>query len=288
MNKDLEHTQPLPRLSPDGESQKTQLLNVSRVRELEPVEIPRRQSQQEPGQMPGSPARAGYGGMGNSGGFGRPQGGAGGAVPGQAAPQKKRGLMAVLLVACFLVAAFCGAALSGYMSEQQAKKAALDSQQAAASRQMQEADSQQAALSREKARLEEEYQKLLAEQKEAQSAADKLKGQKEQQEKLQKEKSAAGKVLDKITGDAGKQKQEENAVAGREAEARQKLEAISQSVQEAGAAIDEVNAQLDNLDAVRHQAQQVKADVDRAYSENKDAIDAVLHYVTVGLNALFK
>ena len=32
MNKDLEHTQPLPRVSPDMESQKTQLLNVSKVR----------------------------------------------------------------------------------------------------------------------------------------------------------------------------------------------------------------------------------------------------------------
>ena len=77
-------------------------------------------------------------------------------------------------------------------------------------------------------------------------------------------------------------------MAGLEAEARQKLEAISQSLQAAGAAIDEVDAQLDKLNAVRQQAQSVKENVDRAYSENKDAIDAVLHYVTVGLNALFK
>ena len=301
MNKDFEHTQPLPRVSPDMESQKTQLLNVGKVRELEPVEIPRRQQQTDNG---------GYGGAGNM-----PHGdnigingmnsinnmnsmnsingrnGMNMNVPGNP-PQKDRpggrGKMIALLSVGFVVAAFCGAALSGYLSEQQAKKAALDSQHAAATRQLQEADSQQESLSRKKERLEAEYQRLLEEQKAAQSAADKLHGQKEQQEKSQQGKSAAGKVLDKITGDAGKQKKEAESTAAQEAEAKEKLESVSQSVQAAGAALEELDAQLDNLEAMRQQAKSVKADVDRAYSENKDTIDTVLHYVSVGLNALFK
>ena len=298
MNKDFEHTQPLPRVSPDMESQKTQLLNVGKVRELEPVEIPRRQQQTDNG---------GYGGAGNM-----PPGDNTGIngmnsinnmnsingrngmnmnVPGNP-PQKDRpggrGKMIALLSVGFVVAAFCGAALSGYLSEQQAKKEALDSQHAAATRQLQEADSQQESLSRKKERLEAEYQRLLEEQKAAQSAADKLHGQKEQQEKSQQGKSAAGKVLDKITGDAGKQKEEAESTAAQEAEAKEKLESVSQSVQAAGAALEELDAQLDNLEAMRQQAKSVKADVDRAYSENKDTIDTVLHYVSVGLNALFK
>lgn len=298
MNKDFEHTQPLPRVSPDMESQKTQLLNVGKVRELEPVEIPRCQQQTDNG---------GYGGAGNM-----PPGDNTGIngmnsinnmnsingrngmnmnVPGNP-PQKDRpggrGKMIALLSVGFVVAAFCGAALSGYLSEQQAKKAVLDSQHAAATRQLQEADSQQESLSRKKERLEAEYQRLLEEQKAAQSAADKLQGQKEQQEKSQQGKSAAGKVLDKITGDAGKQKKEAESTAAQEAEAKEKLESVSQSVQAAGAALEELDAQLDNLEAMRQQAKSVKADVDRAYSENKDTIDTVLHYVSVGLNALFK
>ncbi len=286
MNKDFEHTQPLPRVSPDMESQKTQLLNVGKVRELEPVEIPRRQQQTDNG---------GYGGAGNmppgdnTGINGR--NGMNMNVPGNP-PQKDRpggrGKMIALLAVGFVVAAFCGAALSGYLSEQQAKKEALDSQHAAATRQLQEADSQQESLSRKKERLEAEYQRLLEEQKAAQSAADKLHGQKEQQEKSQQGKSAAGKVLDKITGDAGKQKKEAESTAAQEAEAKEKLESVSQSVQAAGAALEELDAQLDNLEAMRQQAKSVKADVDRAYSENKDTIDTVLHYVSVGLNALFK
>ena len=166
MNKDFEHTQPLPRVSPDMESQKTQLLNVGKVRELEPVEIPRRQQQTDNG---------GYGGAGNM-----PPGDNTGIngmnsmnsingrngmnmnVPGNP-PQKDRpggrGKMIALLSVGFVVAAFCGAALSGYLSEQQAKKEALDSQHAAATRQLQEADSQQESLSRKKERLEAEYQR---------------------------------------------------------------------------------------------------------------------------------
>lgn len=286
MNKDFEHTQPLPRVSPDMESQKTQLLNVGKVRELEPVEIPRRQQQTDNG---------GYGGAGNmppgdnTGINGR--NGMNMNVPGNPLQKDRpggRGKMIALLSVGFVVAAFCGAALSGYLSEQQAKKAALDSQHAAATRQLQEADSQQESLSRKKERLEAEYQRLLEEQKAAQSSADKLHGQKEQQEKSQQGKSAAGKVLDKITGDAGKQKKEAESTAAQEAEAKEKLESVSQSVQAAGAALEELDAQLDNLEAMRQQAKSVKADVDRAYSENKDTIDTVLHYVSVGLNALFK
>ena len=274
MRKDFEHTQPLPRVSPDMDSQKPRLLNPGKVRELEPVEIPRRQP----------PENSGYGGAGNI-----PPGGNTGIngmnnmsgmnvnVPGHP-PQKERqggrGKMIALLVAGFVLAAFCGAALSGYLSEQQAKKAAMDSQQES--------------LSRKKEQLEAEYQRLLEEQKAARSAADKLQGQKEQQEKQQQDKSPAGKVLDKLTGDAGKQKKEAESTAAQEAAAQQKLEDISQSVQAAGAALDELDAQLDNLEAMRQQAKSVKADVDRAYSENKDTIDTVLHYVSVGLNALFK
>lgn len=298
MNKDFEHTQPLPRVSPDMESQKTQLLNVGKVRELEPVEIPRRQPQPDSGGYGGAgnmpPGdNTGMNGMNNINNMNNMNGRNGmnmnvsGNLP-QKERQGGRGKMIALLAAGFVVAAFCGAALSGYLSEQQAKKAELDSQHAAATRQLQEADSQQESLSRKKERLEAEYQRLLEEQKAAQSAADKLQGQKEQQEKSQQDKSPAGKVLDKITGDAGKQKKEAESTAAQEAEAKEKLESVSQSVQAAGAALEELDNQLDNLEAMRQQAKSVKADVDRAYSENKDVIDTVLHYVSVGFNALFK
>lgn len=298
MNKDFEHTQPLPRVSPDMESQKTQLLNVGKVRELEPVEIPRRQPQPDSGGYGGAgnmpPGdNTGINGMNNINNTNNMNGRNGmnmnvsGNLP-QKERQGGRGKMIALLAVGFVVAAFCGAALSGYLSEQQAKKAELDSQHAAATRQLQEADSQQESLSRKKERLEAEYQRLLEEQKAAQSAADKLQGQKEQQEKSQQDKSPAGKVLDKITGDAGKQKKEAESTAAQEAEAKEKLESVSQSVQAAGAALEELDNQLDNLEAMRQQAKSVKADVDRAYSENKDTIDTVLHYVSVGFNALFK
>ncbi|MBQ5920852.1 MAG: hypothetical protein IIW84_07305, partial [Selenomonadaceae bacterium] len=157
MNKDFEHTQPLPRVSPDMESQKTQLLNVGKVRELEPVEIPRRQPQPDSGGYGGAgnmpPGdNTGINGMNNMNNMNGRNGmnmNVSGNLP-QKERQGGRGKMIALLAVGFVVAAFCGAALSGYLSEQQAKKAELDSQHAAATRQLQEADSQQESLSRKK------------------------------------------------------------------------------------------------------------------------------------------
>lgn len=249
----LEHTQPLPRVSPDMEDQRTQLLNTKKVRELEPIKVVN--PHQEYAENVESKASQG------------------------------KGKMAALLVVGFVLAAFFGAALSGYMSEQQAKKDALDNQHQQATRQLRDADSQKQSLQQQKADLEEKYQNLLAQQKEAQSLADKLKGQQEQQSKTTQDKSAAGKVIDKITGDAGKQKKEAAETDAKASQAQQKLEELNQSVQAAGAAIDEVNAQMDNLDSMRQQAQSMKDSVSKAYNENKDVVDSLLYYASLGLES---
>ena len=255
----LEHTQPLPRVSPDMEDQRTHLLNTKKVRELEPIKVVNpHQEYAENGERHGSVESKGSQG---------------------------KGKMAALLVIGFVLAAFFGAALSGYMSEQQAKKDALDNQQQQATRQLQDADSQKQSLQQQKADLEEKYQNLLAQQKEAQSLADKLKGQQEQQSKTTQDKSVAGKVIDKITGDAGKQKKEAAETDAKASQAQQKLDELNQSVQAAGAAIDEVNAQMDNLDSLRQQAQSMKDDVSKAYNENKDMVDSLLYYASLGLES---
>lgn len=275
---DLERTQPMPRRFGSDASG----INPQKVRELEPVKVPKRHQEyaehkeihkeineadrdvyvaSEP-YMP--PLRRRDRELSRQNG------------------QKKR--LALLLVG-FVVAAFLGASLSGYMSEQQARKDALDDQQEQADRQLRAADSQKQSLQQQKNDLEAKYQQLLSQQKEAQSLADQLKGQKEQQAKSTQDKSAAGKVVDKLTGDAGKQQKQAAETEAKENQARQRLAEINQSVDAAAAAVDEVNSQLDNLDSVRQQAQSVKEDVSRAYDENKDVIDSVLHYAALGLES---
>lgn len=266
----LEHTQPLPRVSPDMEDQRTQLLNTKKVRELEPIKVVNpHQEYAENGERNGNVPPYNN----------QPP------KPVESKASQGKGKMAVLLVIGFVLAAFFGAALSGYMSEQQAKKDALDSQQQQATRQLRDADSQKQSLQQQKADLEEKYQDLLAQQKEAQSLADKLKGQQEQQSKTTQDKSAAGKVIDKITGDAGKQKKEAAETDVKASQAQQKLEELNQSVQATGAAIDEVNAQMDNLDSMRQQAQSMKDSVSKAYNENKDVVDSLLYYASLGLES---
>ena len=266
----LEHTQPLPRVSPDMEDQRTQLLNTKKVRELEPIKVVNpHQEYAENGERHGNVPPYNN----------QPQ------KPVESKASQGKGKMAALLVVGFVLAAFFGAALSGYMSEQQAKKDALDNQHQQATRQLQDADSQKQSLQQQKADLEEKYQDLLAQQKEAQSLADKLKGQQEQQSKTTQDKSAAGKVIDKITGDAGKQKKEAAETDAKASQAQQKLDELNQSVQAAGAAIDEVNAQMDNLDSMRQQAQSMKDSVSKAYNENKDVVDSLLYYASLGLES---
>ena len=114
----LEHTQPLPRVSPDGERHG----NVPPYNNQ-----PYNNQPQKPVETTGS---------------------------------QGKGKMAALLVVGFVLAAFFGAALSGYMSEQQAKKDALDNQHQQAARQLRDADSQKQSLQQQKADLEEKYQNL--------------------------------------------------------------------------------------------------------------------------------
>ncbi len=269
----LEHTQPMARVAPEMEGQQTQMMK--KVRELDPVDV----QGNNPGQGYNAPSQ--YGNQGYNMGQQPYQ---------QPEPPKDngKGKMIALGVVGFIVAAFLGATLSGYMSEQQAQKDALDNQQQQANRQLQDADSQQRDLKQQKSDLEAKYQELLAQQKAAQSAADKLQGQQEQQSQAQQNKSAAGKVLDKITGDAGKEKQQAAETSSQVAEAQQKLQDINAAVETAGAAIDEVNTQLDNLESMRQQAQSVKENVDKAYAENKDLVDSIIHYAALGLDGFKK
>lgn len=277
----FEHTRPMGRVSPEKE----RATKAKNVRELDPVDVQGQQGSYDTGNNQGkiSGVQNQYAGQGHSGqNTYRPY------QKMESQENSGRGKMIVLGVAGFVVAAFFGAVLSGYMSEQQTQKDALDNQQQQAARQLQDADSQQRDLEQQKSDLEAKYQELLAQQKKAQSAADRLQGQQEQQNQTSQDKSAAGKVLDKITGEAGKEKQQAAQTASQVAEARQKLQDINAAVETAGAAIDEVNTQLDNLENIRQQAQSVKENVDRTYAENKDLVDNIVHYAALGLDGLKK
>ena len=42
---------------------------------------------------------------------------------------------------------------------------------------------------------------------------------------------------------------------------------------------------MDNLDSLRQQAKSMKDDVSKAYNENKDMVDSLLHYASLGLES---
>ena len=99
----LEHTQPLPRVSPDMDDQRTQLLNTKKVRELEPIKVVNpHQEYAENGERHGNVPPYNNQPYNN-----QPQ------KPVETTGSQGKGKMAALLVVGFVLAAFFGAALSG-------------------------------------------------------------------------------------------------------------------------------------------------------------------------------
>ena len=270
----LEHTRPMPRVEPQVTGQSSSVANNNRVRELEPVRIGNNKYPQQnyAGGQPPMPPTPPNNMLGNR-------------FPQQ--PEKhSKGKFAAILVVGFLVAMFMGILVSGYMADQQNKETALQTQSNQADKTLNETQREQSNLTKRKQQLETQQQDLLKKQKEAQSVLDNLKGKKQQLDKSQDTKSTAGKLLDKVTGDESKNKAAASQTDKETLDATQKVEAINQAVQDANQAIDEVDAQLNQLDNIRHDAMAAKDTVAKTYSENKDTIDKILYYISQGAGNL--
>ena len=108
----LEHTQPLPRVSPDMDDQRTQLLNTKKVRELEPIKVVNpHQEYAENGERHGNVPPYNNQPYNN-----QPQ------KPVETTGSHGKGKMAALLVVGFVLAAFFGAALSVFPSNAAARQ----------------------------------------------------------------------------------------------------------------------------------------------------------------------
>jgi chromosome segregation ATPase len=62
------------------------------------------------------------------------------------------------------------------------------------------------------------------------------------------------------------------------------VEELNRSIQEAKETYEEVNRQLDELEAMRQKAIRTKEEAERVYNENKGLIDTIVHYVEQGIS----
>lgn len=270
MSDSLDKTQPLPQITDDMLNQDTQLISHSRVRQLDPVNVTT--NRRQPGtNQPNYQQnfQQSY-------------------QPAPPKPPKKdgKGKTVLLLFIAFVVAMFVGLAVSGYISDRNTKQAELKQQQAQSEKNALEASEKQQDLSSRRAQLDRQIKELEAQQKKAQSEADTLRGKSEQKNKDQKDKSGIVKVFDKVTGKEGQEKKEAQEIDQQEKSAADKLAEINESINNAKEAYDEVNRQLDELEALRQKAVKTKADAEKVYNDNKDLIDSVAHYVIKGVTLL--
>ena len=270
MSDSLDKTQPLPQITDDMLNQDTQLISHSRVRQLEPVNV--NTNRRQPGtNQPNYQQnfQQSY-------------------QPAPPKPPKKdgKGKTVLLLFIAFVVAMFVGLGVSGYISDRNTKQAELKQQQAQSEKNALEASEKQQDLSSRRAQLDRQIKELEAQQKKAQSEADTLRGKSEQKNKDQKDKSGIVKVFDKVTGKEGQEKKEAQEIDQQEKSAADKLAEINESINNAKEAYDEVNRQLDELEALRQKAVKTKADAEKVYNDNKDLIDSVAHYVIKGVTLL--
>ena len=270
MSDNLDKTQPMPKITDDMLGQDTQVVNHSRVRQLEPVNVNNHRQ-----------GTAYQGGVND--GFQRQQ------MPGSNPSPKKKGGCAktvLLLLIAFIAAMAVGLFISGYVSDHNSREAAYKQQQEQSDKNVRATAEQKESLSERRAELNQRIKDLEEQKKNAQSEADTLKGKSEQMDKNQKDKSGMEKVFDKVTGKEAQEKKDAKDLSQQEKSAADKLAEINQSIQDAKEAYNEVNQQLDELESMRQKAIKTKEDAERVYNENKGLIDSIAYYVTQGISVV--
>lgn len=266
-NDSFNKTQPIPRVSPDMEAQKTQVLKHGHVRELDPIQIKGNRNNQ-------------------INGVNNPSGGAGhSAIPDYQRTQKCKGRKALVLFCAFVAALCVGLLVSGYMSDKNDRAADAKKQQALSQQQVQQSESQRKDLQQRKSQLAQQLMDLEAQQKKAQSEADRLQGKNEQIGKESKDKSGLEKLAEQVTGRDAQKKQDAAETDKQQKSAQAKVEELQRSIQSAKAAYEDVNEKLQEAEDMRQKAVRTKEELEKAYSENKGTVDQLLYYVDKGIQA---
>lgn len=185
-------------------------------------------------------------------------------------PRRKR---ALLLTAGFLAALFCGFMISGYYHDQQ---------------QMAENDKayQTTQLQQQKQELEKEKKALEDKRRELQAQSDRLNGRNEQMAADDAAASPVIRLWNKVTGKSADREQTASNNSAKSSQATAAAGSVSQSIDEAQAALDDVNSKLNSLHEVTQQAAKVKDAAASAYSEHADVIDQALYYASEGVGVV--
>lgn len=195
---------------------------------------------------------------------------------------------ALLLGAGFAAALAIGFMLAGYSQEQSAER---QNQQKLEQQQMKDREqklaSQEAELKAQRETLERQKQELQARERELEDRSSRAKGRNEAI-KEEASGSALGKLVDKVTGKEAQREAQVKENKDISAQADSDVAKLKQSIAEAQAMLDDVDAKLGTVAEMQQEAGRIKAKAESAYAENKDIIDKAVYYARTGADFLSK
>lgn len=194
----------------------------------------------------------------------------------------------ILLLAGFLVALTLGFALAGWTQDRSAEKEQERQQQEAQllSRE-QKLQAQEADLKEERERLTRQKQALEAHRQEVAEKSAHLQGRNDQLTE-EAQKPGLGRLLDRMTGKEQERKAAMEENNRQSAQLDDEAAAVKQSIAQAQSMLEELDQRIDDVQAMKREAEGLRSKVESAYEENRGTVDQVIYYVQQGADMLQK
>lgn len=198
-------------------------------------------------------------------------------------PVKRKKLL--LLFGGFFLAVLLGFAAAGYHQDSVDKEQDLRLRQEQLADREKKLDGQESDLQKRRQEVEAQKRSLEERQQELERQAERIQGK---ADALADEKpsSAIGKLIDKVSGKAGKREQATAEAKEQGAATASEAESVHRSIADAQTVLNELDKKIDTVHAMKQDVDKVKAQAQSAYAENRDVIDRAVAYAKKGMALL--
>ena len=208
--------------------------------------------------------------------------------------EKSKGLLSsggkkfLLLLAGFLLALTLGFALAGWSQDKSAEKEqARQQQEAQLLSREQKLQQQEADLKEERERLARQKQVLEERRQEVAEKSAHLQGKNDQLTE-ENQKPGLGRLLDRMTGKEKERKEALEENKRQSAQLDDEAASVKQSIAQAQAMLEDLDQRIDDVQAMKQEAEGLRSKVQSAYEENRGTVDQVIYYVQQGADMLQK
>ena len=192
----------------------------------------------------------------------------------------------LLLLAGFLLALTLGFALAGWSQDKSAEKEqARQQQEAQLISREQKLLEQEAQLKEERERLARQKQTLEARRQEVVEKSAHLQGRNDQLTE-EAQKPGLGRLLDRMTGKEQERKAALEENSRQSAQLDDEAATVKQSIAQAQAMLEDLDQRIDDVQAMKQEAEGLRSKLESAYEENRGTVDQIVYYVQQGAEML--